>query len=84
MANVSREPNMNGHDVSVIGPQCTSDMDRCVFVCNSGNVCMTDYTLQNCATGSQPGAQDGTDKNGGDSGGCGGLGTSAALKTTFS
>ena len=84
VVDVSREVNMDGHTMSVVGPSCTTDMDRCVFVCSSGNVCTTGYVLQACTPGSQPGAQDGTDGNGGASGGCGGMGSSAALKTTFS
>ena len=84
VVDVSREVNMDGHSMSVVGPSCTTDMDRCVFVCSSGNVCTTGYILQGCKSGSQPGAQDGTDGNGGASGGCGGMGSSAALKTTFS
>ena len=84
VVDVSREVNMDGHTMSVVGPSCTTDMDRCVFVCSSGNVCTTGYVLQNCKPGSQPGAQDGTDGGGGASGGCGGMGPSAALKTTFS
>lgn len=83
VVDVSREVNMNGHSVSVVGPSCTTDMDTCVFVCASGDVCMTDYLLLNCENGSQPGATYGT-YDGAPSGGCGGLGSSASLKTTFS
>ena len=79
---VSREPNMSGDKMSIVGPKCTSDFDRCVFVCNAGNVCMTGYTLKNCAAGSQPGATYGT-YGGADSGGCQGLGNGAALKTSL-
>lgn len=80
VVDVSREVNMNGHGMSIVGPQCTTDMNTCVFVCSSGTVCMTDYELLNCAGGSQPGAQYGT-FGGFPSGGCGGLGTSASLTT---
>lgn len=48
VVDVSREANMDGHTMSVVGPSCTTDMDRCVFVCSSGNVCMTGYVLQAC------------------------------------
>lgn len=83
VVDVSREVNMNGHAMTIVGPQCTTDMSTCVFVCSSGDVCMYDYQLLNCAPGSQPGAQYGT-YFGAPSGGCGGLGSSAALVTTFS
>jgi hypothetical protein len=83
VVDISREVNMSGHSMSVVGPQCTTDMDRCVFVCLSANSCMTDYELLNCQAGSQPGAQYGT-YGGFPSGGCGGLGNSAALTTYFS
>ena len=80
VVDVSREVNMNGHGMSIVGPQCTTDMNTCVFVCSYGDVCMTDYELLDCAAGSQPGAQYGT-YGGFPSGGCGGLGDSAALNT---
>jgi hypothetical protein len=79
---VSREVNMAGHSISSVGPTCTSDMSKCVFLCNSGNVCTTGYTLSNCASGSQVGAVYGQ-YDGADSGGCGNMGASAAIKTTF-
>jgi len=82
VVDVSREVNMNGHSMSVVGPSCTTDMNTCVFVCSSGTVCITDYLLQNCENGSQPGANYGT-YGGFPSGGCGGLGAAAALTTTF-
>ncbi|KIW12507.1 hypothetical protein PV08_09784 [Exophiala spinifera] len=83
VVDVSREVNMSGHSLSIVGPSCTSNMDTCVFVCASGNVCTTGYVLQNCATGSQPGANFGT-YAGAPSGGCGGMGTSATLAVTWS
>jgi len=83
VVNVSREVNMNGHSMSVVGPSCTTNMNMCVFVCSSGTVCMTDYLLRNCENGSQPGAVYGM-YGGFPSGGCGGLGSSASLTTTFS
>jgi hypothetical protein len=79
---VSREVNMSGHSVSVVGPQCTTDFNQCVFECISGNSCLTGYTLKNCEAGSQPGAQYGT-YGGAPSGGCGGLGNGANLVATF-
>lgn len=83
VVDVSREVNMDGHIMSIVGPNCTTDMSTCVFVCSSGTVCTTGYELLNCTAGSQPGAQYGT-YGGAPSGGCGGMGSSAALKTTFS
>jgi len=83
VVDVSREVNMNGHSMSIVGPQCTTDMEQCVFVCSEGTVCTTGYELKNCENGSQPGANYGM-YDGSPSGGCGGLGSAAALKTTFS
>jgi len=82
---VSREVNMKGHNVEVVGPECTSNMTTCVFQCTDTSVtsCEYDYELLNCATGSQSGAQFGT-YDGAASGGCGGLGSSAAMAATFS
>lgn len=75
---------MNGHNIEIVGPHCTTNMNTCVFVCSSGNSCMTGYELLNCAAGSQPGAQYGT-YGGAASGGCGWLGeTNVHLQTTFS
>lgn len=84
VVDVSREPDMNGHGMSIVGPQCTSDMNTCVFQCKDGATsCETDYELLNCAPKSQPGAQYGL-FDGNASGGCGWPGaTTAALKTTF-
>lgn len=80
---VSREVNMNGHPIEAVGPSCTTNMDTCVFVCDSGNSCLTGYTLKNCANGSQAGATYGQ-YDGADSGGCGGLGNGATIKTCLS
>lgn len=81
---VSREVNMDGHNVSVVGPQCTTDMDTCVFVCPDGQTtCTYGYILKNCEIGSQPGANYGT-YAGSPSGGCSGMGDSAHITTTFS
>ncbi|KAL2436269.1 hypothetical protein ABEF95_007292 [Exophiala dermatitidis] len=83
VVDVSREVNMSGHSMSIVGPSCTSDMNTCVFQCSSGNSCITGYELINCENGSQVGANYGT-YDGAPSGGCGGMGSSATLKTTFS
>jgi len=83
VVDVSREVNMSGHGMSITGPSCTTDMSTCVFVCSSGNSCLNNYELLNCAAGSQSGAQYGT-YGGLPSGGCGGLGSSASLWTTLS
>jgi len=83
VVDVSREVNMSGHTMSIVGPSCTTDMDTCVFTCSEGNTCMTGYLLLNCDNGSQPGANYGT-FDGSPSGGCGGMGSSATLQTTFS
>jgi hypothetical protein len=83
VVDVSREPNMDGKKMTIVGPKCVTDMDTCVFVCNEGKICMTGYELKNCAPGSQPGAQYGT-YFGAASGGCGGMGDSAQLKTYLS
>jgi hypothetical protein len=83
VVDVSREVNMNGHSLSVVGPSCTTDMDTCVFVCPSSDVCTFGYELKNCANGSQPGANYGT-YAGAPSGGCGGMGSSATLAVSWS
>lgn len=82
---ISREVNMNGHDVEVVGPKCTSNLTTCVFLCKDHLLesCEYDYELVNCENGSQSGATFGQD-NGADSGGCGGLGSSAHMTATFS
>jgi hypothetical protein len=51
-------------------------MNSCVFVSTSGNSCMTNFELLNCAARSQPGSQYGT-YGGFPGGGCRGLGNSA-------
>lgn len=84
VVDVSREVNMNGRSMAIHGPQCVSDMNRCVFVCPSGqNSCWQEYELKNCANGSQPGANYGM-SYGKPSGGCGGMGSSAHLTTIIS
>lgn len=84
VVDVSREVNMNGHSMSIVGPECTTDMNTCVFTCPSGqDSCWTEYELLNCDNGSQPGANYGT-YAGMPSGGCGGMGDAAALQTVLS
>lgn len=81
---VSREVNMNGNGMSIQTPNCLSNMNTCVFVCPSGqSSCWLDYSLENCANGSQQGAQYGT-YNGAASGGCGGFKSGDKITTTFS
>jgi len=83
---VSREVNMSGKGMEIQTPQCVTNMETCVFVCDSGNSCETGYSLLNCAVGSQPGANYGTANYGGGpvaSGGCSGMGNSAELHTFF-
>ena len=79
---VSREPNMFGHGMSIVGPDCTSDFDHCFFQCIEPNApnCYQDntYELVNC-TG--PDAQNGTTPDGQPSGGCGWPGVGVNLIT---
>jgi len=83
VVDVSREVNMEGHHMRIHGPQCVTDMETCVFVCPNGmKSCWLEYELHNCDAGSQPGAQFGYDY-GAPSGGCGGMGSSAHLRTVF-
>lgn len=83
VVDVSKLPNMQGNKMTIVGPTCVSDMEQCVFVCKTGDICMYDYELVNCSPESQPGAQYGLDY-GAPSGGCGGLGESAKLYTYLS
>lgn len=73
---VSREVNMSGNNmtITVQDTGCVSDMDTCVFICNSGTTCGDSgtYSLENCAAGSQDGASYGT-YDGNPSGGCTGF-----------
>lgn len=81
VVDVSREVNMSGRRMEIHGPQCVTDMDTCVFVCPKGmNDCWHEYELHNCENGSQPGANYGIHA-GMPSGGCGGMGEKAHLKT---
>lgn len=80
VVDVSREVNMNGHGMEIVGPVCTANLKTCAFQCKGGAAsCWLEYELVNC---SGPGAQSGT-FYGAPSGGCGGLGTGAALKTSL-
>jgi hypothetical protein len=80
---VSREVNMAGRGMRIETPNCLSDMTHCVFVCTDGtNTCLDNYALQNCAIGSQVGANFGT-YAGKDSGGCSGFGDTGNIKTFF-
>jgi hypothetical protein len=81
---VSREVNMDGHSIEVVGPSCTTNMSTCVFQCPAGETsCEFGYELLNCAPGSQAGAQYGL-YDGAPSGGCGWLGaTTASFTATF-
>ncbi|KAF2026614.1 hypothetical protein EK21DRAFT_115669 [Setomelanomma holmii] len=50
---VSRNVNMKGSSISMVGSKCTSDMNTCVFRCadTSADSCETGYTLDNCNAG---------------------------------
>ena len=78
---VSRLVNMQGDDMTIVTPACTSNMQTCVFVCrDSGLVsCEFDYELRNCAA--SDGGGTGQDSSGAPSGGCHGMGDQAALFT---
>lgn len=78
---VSRLPNMNGRDMSIEVEDCVSDMEQCVFTCDSGDTCTFGYTLENCT--SQKGAESGT-YAGAASGGCLVGQNNNFIKTTFS
>ncbi|KAK7545280.1 hypothetical protein IWX49DRAFT_432328 [Phyllosticta citricarpa] len=82
VVDVSREVNMQGHNMTIQTPNCVTDMETCVFVCKdpSSISCWLEYELKNCENGSQEGANKGT-YAGADSGGCGNMGDSADLHT---
>lgn len=48
---VSRNVNMNGCSISMVGSKCTSDMNTCVFRCqdSSAKSCEKGYQLDNCS-----------------------------------
>lgn len=83
VVDVSMLPNMKGKKMTIVGPSCVSNMETCVFQCDEGDICMTGYKLINCDPEQNPGAQAGL-YEGAASGGCGGLGESAKLKTYLS
>jgi hypothetical protein len=45
---VSRNVNMKGCNISMQGSKCLSDMETCVFKCDSGDSCEKGYDLHNC------------------------------------
>jgi len=65
---------MSGHNMTIVGPQCTADMGRCVYMCPPRqNVCKDGYMLVGCDVRSQPVARPGQDR--------GGMGNGVALLT---
>ena len=78
---VSRLVNMDGDDMTIVTPTCTSNMYTCVFTCrDAGRVsCQTDYQLDNCMANNGGGT--GRDSAGAPSGGCHGIGDAANLLT---
>ncbi len=72
---VSREVNMGGNTISMSSSTCTTNMDTCVYKCNSGNSCETGYELVNCAAGSQISANPG--------GGCMGISNGGEVTIWF-
>lgn len=78
---ISRLVNMEGRNMSIESSDCTSNMDTCVFTCDSGLSCEFDYELTNCTTGSQKGAEYGL-YDGAASGGCL-VGSTNYFKTIF-
>lgn len=83
---VSRLVNMQGHSMSIRGPQCTSDMNTCVYVCSdrTAKSCWFDYELINCDA--RDGGGTGQDPSTGDpAGGCHGVaGAAGDLIASFS
>ncbi|RMZ86785.1 hypothetical protein DV736_g5987, partial [Chaetothyriales sp. CBS 134916] len=74
---VSREPNMNGNNMTIVTPSCVSNMDTCVFVCKDGAIsCWLDYELLNCDA-ANGGGSDASAQNGG----CNGITPGSQLKT---
>lgn len=84
VVDVSREVYMDGHPMSIKGPDCHANMHKCVYTCTNGaSTCYEagTYQLDNCTPGTQPGAQ--SDSTG-TLGGCGWMGkTSVHLRTNF-
>lgn len=82
---VSREVNMGGNGMSItLDSGCVSNMNTCVFECNSGNACGDSgtYSLVDCAAGSQPGASYGL-YDGNPSGGCQGFSNGGHMSVSF-
>jgi hypothetical protein len=77
---VSRLANMKGRGMSITSETCVSDMEQCVFTCDSGDTCEFGYTLENCS--SQQGAESGM-YGGAASGGCLVGATNNFVKTVF-
>ncbi|RMZ77311.1 hypothetical protein DV737_g4453, partial [Chaetothyriales sp. CBS 132003] len=74
---VSREVNMDGHNMTIVTPSCVSDMDTCVFVCTDGATsCWLDYELLNCDA-SNGGGSDSSATDGG----CNGITSGSQLQT---
>ncbi|KAL8399781.1 hypothetical protein RB594_000263 [Gaeumannomyces avenae] len=83
---VSRLVRMNGNPMSIkTSGGCTSNMNKCVFVCKSGNTCGTSgsYNLKDCKPGSQPHANYGT-RNGNPEGGCQGFSNGGTVTVDLS
>jgi len=78
---VSRKPNTSGHDMTIIGPDCTASFDNCVFLCIDPTAANCyeagSYELVNC-TG--PYTQNGLN-DGQPSGGCTWAGVGVSLVT---
>lgn len=82
---VSRNPNMNGCNISMKGSKCTSDMNTCVFKCKDSSLpdCTYGYDLFNCDISNGGGG--GYDpKAGGTGGGCDFNPSGERIKVSFS
>lgn len=82
---VSRNVNMQGSSISMVGSKCTSDMNTCVFKCKNGDTCEkgTDYDLYNCDAGNGGGGGYDT-KMAGTGGGCSMGSSGEKIKVSFS
>lgn len=83
---VSRNVNMKGSTISMVGSKCTSDMNTCVFKCKNGSdTCEkgTDYDLFNCDASNGGGGGYDT-KMAGTGGGCSMGSSSEKIKVSFS
>lgn len=83
---VTREIQMNGHDMSIqlSGSNCRSDGNTCVFTCKSGSTCgeSGSYDLTNCNPNKVPGANNQM-VNGNPEGGCQGFANGGDINVTF-